>query len=606
MEERNTHLSRRGVLATSGGLAFTALAGCSGNGGSGDDGNQSNGGSGDDGNPERFVYAFGRSPTDVQFNPFNAANWAQSLQDQLFHQMVRGYADGTIGSEFLEELSVDGRTLTAQLPEGFTWWNGDEVTSEDLFAKWEIQRLQDPEGSFVESNEIVDDYTVEQTYKNQVTPFLIKSNIVESFINTPRWIYNDYLERLQDATSQSERESVTEDLVTMTISAQDLIDEGMGNGLYELVSFNSSESRTELYEDHPYADRTSIEKVTIIPERGSNLQSLISSDELDMQPNTLINQSSRSYFPDHTENIYEYNWFRMQKFTFNWNNEHLANRNVRRAIATAVDFQPVVEAMRQAGTTGQPVSIQSGIRPSIHEQYLGEGWADQLIDYPSSSDTEAATAYMEAAGYSQDGDQWVDPDGNSFTLSILTQNTNNQLQATNVFSDLLADFGIQSEINTADSTDYYQRLQNYNHDMYWIWHVALALWHPISYFSNDFYGVLGGASEAGETGPTGVPYEVEIPGEVGAEEVSGDGQTIRPAQLMDELPSATSSEEVQNKTQSLVQWFNYDLPAIVFVKESGGYWGDTADFTYPDGEEHKLNTDRPGQVAFKNGWIDFQ
>ena len=605
--------SRRKFLRTGVGVSAVGLAGCAGknnqgnNSGNGSGSSSSGGNSGGGtGGKQVFSYPIGRAPTDVQFNPYNVANWGQTLQDQFFHQIARGYADGTIGSEFLEDISVDGKTLTLKFPKGFKWWSGKDLTAEDCYVGFEIDRLQDPSKSDVEKNELSSDkYTLKTTYKKQVTPTLAKAKAAEAFVNTPRWIYQDYLDRLQKASSQSDRDKVTKDLISMKITAQDVIDKGVGNGLYKLTAFNSSKSVMKKFKDHPYADRTSIEEVHVIPQKGSDLKSLISSNKLDMQPNTLINQVSRSYFPDNCKNVYKYNWFRMQKFTFNWKNEHLAKRPVRRAILHAVDLNPVVNAMVQAGTTGTPIKTQTGLRPSIYEKYLGKGFADKLIDYPVKADSDGATKLMQQAGYSKKGKNWVDPNGKSFSLKVLTQNQTEQVQATKVFNDQLNNFGIQTEVNTVDSTSYYQKLQNYTADIYWIWHVAVALWHPIAYFSNNFYGVLAGDPSSGKkTGPTGVPFSLRIPKTVGAKEIQGDGQTIHPAKLMNDLPSATSADQVQQMTRTLCQWFNFDLPGIVFVKENAGYWGDTSTFSFPDGKQHKLNTDRPGQVAIKNGWID--
>ena len=609
--------SRRKLLATSAGAAALGLAGCSsdagqdssaganGAGATGGQANDSSGSSGGSAGSNTFAYALGRSPTEVQFNEYNAANWAGTLGMQMFQRVASGRSDGTIKSNFLEEFSVNGKKITLKLPEGFKWWNGNDLTGEDYHTKLELNRLQNPKESPVKSNTLVDDYTIEMEYKEQLTPYLMKAPLAGEFINTPRWVYQEHLENLQDASTQKEREQAFENLSTMQIPAQRIVDDGLGTGPFKLVSFNSSRSLYEKDTNHPYSDRTSIENVEIHPDIGSNIKSLVSSNGLDMQPNTLINQNSKSYFPSGLENVFRYNWFRMQKFTFNWKNKHLNKRPVRRAIMNAVDLNPIVQAMRQAGTVGTTVESQTGIRPSIYSKYLGEGWADQLIDYPVEKDVDSATALMEQAGYSKQNDSWVDGNGDSISFSILTQNAPNQVQATKVFNDQLSDFGIQAEISSVDSTDYYQQLQSYDDDIYWIWHVDVALWHPIAYFSNTFYGVLAGDPSGGsDRGPTGVPFSLDIPQEVGATNLDGGSQTIQPVELMNSLQTATSSEEVQEATRTLCQWFNFDLPGIVFVKEDAGYWGDTQNYSFPDGSDHPLDFNVPGLAAINNGWVD--
>ena len=221
-----------------------------------------------------------------------------------------------------------------------------------------------------------------------------------------------------------------------------------------------------------------------------------------------------------------------------------------------------------------------------------------------SGDAEAAAAYMDRAGYTKQNGEWVDPNGESFTLSILTESRNASTQATKVFSDQVNAFGINAEVNSV-GTDYYTKLQEYEFDIAWIWHVAKAIWHPTAYFSNDFYGVeVGDPTSGDETGPTGIPFEVETPREPGTEEISGSGQTIQPAKLMTDMPVASSRKQVKEMTRTLVHWFNYDLPALVYVQEDSGYWGDADNFTFSDPEETELlSKTRPGRVAWMHGWI---
>lgn len=608
-KESSNRWSRRdfvkyGAVAGSAGLAgcfsdseTTATGNENGAGSTGTDG----GGSGlaDD----TLDYPAGRPATEVQFNRYSLGNYAHTLQDQLFEQVARGYADGTVRPDLLEGLTVDGKTLTLTFPENFKWWNGDDVTAEDYYVGLEIDRLQQPEESTIESNTLVDDYTIERTFKTAVAPNLMKADVAETFVNTPRSVYREYLTKLQDASNQSDRESVTEELLNMKLTTQQLIDDGLGNGLYEVTGFNSSETTLEKFEDHPYADRTDVPKARIVPETTADVDSLAVNNKLDMNPDVLMSESQRGSYPENLQNVYRLDWFRTQKFTFNFKNEHLAKLPVRRAIAHAVDLESMVAAMRQAGTVGNPPEKQTALRSTIHEKYLGSDFVDSLIDYPTSKDEEGAAELMEQAGYTKENGTWVDPDGEKFTFTVLTQNNNTQVQATKVFNDQLNAFGLQTEISTVSSSDYYQRLQTYEADIFWIWHVAKALWHPTAYYSNNFYGVEVGDPSSGDTGPTGKPFTTTIPSEVGATEVQGSGQEIQPAALMNELPSSESEEQVKERTRTLVQWFNYALPDLVFVEEDSGYWGDVEDFSMPAEGDQELNTNRPGQFSFKKGWI---
>lgn len=613
--EGRSRLSRRKILGTGAGVLGAGLAGCLGEppddgGGGGNQTDGGGGGGGGGGNEQEFVYAFARSPTEVQFNIFRQQDFAHSLQDQVLHYIAKGDSTGAVWADLPDSITAEGNTLTIEFPENHTWWNGNDLTAEDYWTYLEIRRLLNPEESKIEENVLADDYTIERTFKSNVTPSLMKADLTsQTFakLTTPRWIYSDYLENLRDATTQDERDSVRQELQQLQIPIDRLSEDGLGNGPYRVVDWSDSETIMELYEDHPMADQTNVQTVRLISEVATeNLRSLEVNNQIDMYPSGLIGESDRGDYPDNLQNWYELDWFRTQKITFNWHNEHLAKRPVRRAITHAVDLNPLVNAAVQAGLVGNPPELQTGLRSSIHENYLGEGWVDQLIDYPVESDVEGATQLMEDAGYTKEDDTWIDGNGNPIEFSFLTSDGQHQSAIGVVFSDQMESFGFNMDVTTVGQTDFYQTLQNYDHDMFWIWHVAAALWHPTSYFSNDFYGLeVGDPSSDAERGPTGIPFELEIPSEVGAREIS-NGQTINPAQLMEDLPVAESEDEVRDITRTLVQWTNFDMPILMWIEELSGSWGDVETFNFPspDDEGVKLNMDRPGETAITHCWID--
>ncbi|WP_239640440.1 ABC transporter substrate-binding protein [Halogeometricum pallidum] len=603
MTSDSNRLTRRRMIGAAGGALATGLAGCSGEGTNGD-ATAGGGTAGGSEGEKTLTIMDARQLTQIQFNSFNAANYANSWGVMTHDIVASGHSDGAVRPDLAEELTTDGKTLTITFPEDRTWWSGDDVTAEDLLVQLEITRLQDPEASAYESHELVDDYTLERRFKKSTTPELMRASIAGFVVNTPRWIYNDYLERYREASTAEERDAVTEDLLGMTISAKQLVEEGLGNSLYRLVRFNSSEGILEKFEDHPYADRTDVEQTRVIPWDTADPESFIVQNEVDLAFGDYITEEKRQRYPDNLQNQYELEWFRTQKFTFNYKNEHLSKRNVRRAVACAVDLPSIVAAANQAGIVGSPTQVQTGLRSSIHERYLGEGFTDKLIQYPVEGDAEAAAEYMRAAGYSKSGGEWVDEGGSSFSFTIIADSKSAQTQATKVFSDQLSAFGIGTEVQSI-GLDYYAKLQEYEFDIAWIWHVARALWHPTAYYSNNFYGVeVGDPSNGGDTGPTGIPFETTIPNRVGAETVSGNGQSIQPAKLMDDLPVAQTGDEMQEMTRTLVQWFNYDLPALVYVQENSGYWGDSRDFTFQMPEDKSLmSRTKPGRVAWLHGWV---
>lgn len=583
------------------------LAGCTGgddSSGDGGDGNTSgdgeDGSSSDDGEggSDRFAAVIGRPLPEVQFNPFNIQNYGQTISMYLNVSLADGHADGTVQSRFLEDISTDGREMTMSIPEGWTYWNGDEITAEDLYTGLELTRYQNYDSTNYESHEIVDDYTVKRTFKSGVTPTLMQASLVgETFVHPE--LFSDYLEQYEDAGSADERESVTEELIQYTISAEEYIDGGYGTGVYRPTEWNNSRLDAELVEDHPMAESTDVPAVRIYAVGGES--------EAMARNNTL----DRAYaHPNDTwmegtdlEIERTINWFRAQKFILNWNNEHLANLNVRRAVMAIMPLEAMSAAANEAGYNAEPTQLQTGLRESIHGEYLGEDFTDQLIEYPVASDSEAAAEYMRAADYTKEGGSWVSPDGEQISFDILSRSNTGQALPTTAFSDALNRFGIETEVN-AIGEDYYTTLQNWDFDMGWVWHVASALWHPTSYFSNDFYGVrIGDPEETEGTGETGIPLTTTIPSEIGAEEISGSGQEIRPAQLSNDLPASESTEEVREKTRTLAWWFNYSLPAIAYIQENQTRAMDTANFEIVSDKDPSLDVSEPIMKGLFNGRI---
>ncbi|WP_339106138.1 ABC transporter substrate-binding protein [Haloterrigena salinisoli] len=586
MRHNHTRVNRRQFIGASAGTVAATLAGCLGG----------------SSNSTEFVTAFagGRQPTQVHFNPWNASDYAQTYSIYWLQGTVVTHADGTVSTEFFEDLSVDGREVTLEFSDEWSFWNGNDITAEDYLIEQEIWRYQDPEASPIEGHELVDDYTVKRIYKDDISPTIAKSN-AGAGTSAPKSVFREYYERYEDATTASEREAVTDDLLQMTIDTQEFVDEGYGSSLFKIEDFNSSETLATKWEDHPWSDRTDIEQIRVKPTEGTQVEQLEKSDELDMTQ--YITENQRSDYPDNIENIYELDHYSCRKYILNWNNKHLARRPVRRAIISAIDIPSIVDAANQTGLMASPTQVQTGIRASIEEKYLGEDFVDNLIDYPVEADEETAVEYMQEAGYSREGGEWIGPDGDATDFTAITQAGVRKSQPMKVLTDHLSEFGFNVEME-AVGQDYYSRVQEWEFDIAWMWHVALPYWHPVAYFSNDFYGLLAGdVNSDSDTGPTGVPFSLEIPGEVGATEVGSNGEEINPAQLMVDLEGASSEEETIEITRTLAQWVNFDLPVIVHLQEKRGFAGDTENFDFPSEDEFRMDRSNPGPNALLNGHI---
>jgi peptide/nickel transport system substrate-binding protein len=62
-----------------------------------------------------------RQLTQIQFNPFNVANFANSWGVMIHDTIEAGHSDGTIKPDLAEEITTDGKVLTVRFPKGFKW-----------------------------------------------------------------------------------------------------------------------------------------------------------------------------------------------------------------------------------------------------------------------------------------------------------------------------------------------------------------------------------------------------------------------------------------------------------------------------------------------------
>lgn len=617
--ERNAKargLSRRKWLAVSG-AGLAGLAGCMGgdesNGSDDPDGSDgsdgSNGSDGSDTPVDAELTRFqGKIPTDFNWNYF-ITNFKHGVAAQLFHR-IRPPEMTT-----LEEWDYDSENNVRRwtLPENLTWWNGDPVTAEDEYVKAEITRLQAPETSPFESIELEDDYTLAWHYKEPQNPTVVRqSNALGDPIAVPRWKFQSWLEQYQDATTQDERDSITEELQQETISTQTVIDEGLGNHPYEMTEVNEQEMVFELRTDHPWATEDQVKTVrtrTITEDS----QIIINQDEIDLGGGLLAPNFSG---PDHIENIIEMPSLQMSKVMFNHQNEHLQKRNVRRAITHLLDAGNIIQ---NQSPNAMPVSLQTGMGDEWVNEWLGEDFASNLHKYPTEADPDGATQLLEEEGYSKSGGTWQDPDGNAVEFSILSTNWGAFVDGARTTEAQLRQFGFETDFQALEHGSFTSRAwDNMEHDLTFYYQNNWAN-HPVSYYRPHYPGGLRMAQpdtfrediegwlEAGEERSpfNGLPLTPTIPSETGALEVSGSGEQINLFELWDGINKAQNEEQTVENLRKLARYWNYDMPHFVALQMRGGWWGDTKDFNMPvDNEE--LQVYGSNDVALRNGYIKYK
>lgn len=623
---RATGLSRRKWLSLSA-AGMAALAGCTGGGGGGGGGTTSGGttGSGDGttgagGTSGSSGTSASGTPVEAEFTGFQGAlpqdlNW-NFYQPNFPGGVARNHWHKIRPQEmqYLEDWSYDTENQVEQMvfpDEGITWWNGDDLTAEAMYVQNEIGRLQNPSNSTVESNELVDDYTVEQTYKEQQNPTIVRREAaLGTTITTKPSKYQQWVTRYQDATTQDKRNSITEELQNWKVSTQELIDEGLGNGPYEMVEANNQEMVFDLRTDHPWATEDQVQDYRI-QTSGESSNLTIRQDEYDWGPGT-----PGDNYPSNLNTVVKFNSLQGSKVLFNNSSKHMKNRKFRRALANLINGQSIAQN-RGGGFT--QVTKNCGMGDSWAKEWLGEDFWNNLHEYPYQSNTERATTLLNEAGYSKQGGSWVGPDGNTVSLDVMIGNWQGFKTGARTVNSQLDSFGFNTSFQSMPWAAYKKRSwEQMEHDVSFYYHNNWAN-HPVSYYRPNYPGgmrlalpanfrndIEGWLEEGREQSPlTGLPLEPTIPSEVGALEVSGSGETINIFETWDAINAAQSREETVKQLRKLARYWNYDLPHFHVFMWNNSWWGDTGNFDLPvDNDDIKLYGSR--EHALFRGMIKYK
>lgn len=131
--------------------------------------------------------------------------------------------------------------------------------------------------------------------------------------------------------------------------------------------------------------------------------------------------------------------------TMRASNGPLADVNVRKAIASIVNRGQI------ANNANSPVGVPAITQGSYIFMPGQDGYTDDSLPY----DVDAGTKYLEAAGYTKDGDSWKkDGTALSFTVTVPADTTTNIQRAEQIQADL-AEVGIPVELVSVPVGSYF-------------------------------------------------------------------------------------------------------------------------------------------------------
>ncbi len=618
-EPDRTPLTRRRWLALGGSATMAGLAGCGGSnpndpdvtmsGTPGDDSSGSDGSNGKNGTPvttELHMRApVSWQPSKANINPFTDTKNTEFWMDYMWWESpVYPNAHGKPMYWLADEVNIKGGgcEVEIKLNDEYTWWDGKPVTAQDLHTAYLISDYKESYGpeKTDDSWEVVDKHTLKHTLPGPANPSLHKSEYLSVAVKHD--FFKSWLEKYEDASGESAIEDVTKELQETTITLNDLTEKGLGCGMWKPKQLSPTNAVHEKYEDHPRADWTNLKTFNwhLISEKQKAIQAL-NAGQLDMGDKTINQAKSNSK----VDVFNRFGTSSIVKLSLNWNNEHLARRPVRRAIAYLMDHDELVKVIKSTqGLNYKPRDTVTGMSAKATNQWTSKSFQNKLIDYGRTSKPEKAKQVLKDAGYTKDGDVWAGPDGSRVEgLTYLTPPWNIYETIGKYLSPKLKEFGFGNKLIIPSSSGFWKRWTD-THDFDMVnWFSDTS--HPANAYTTLSVAGLGKFDEiVNEKEPSGdckvdrrtpdlsqqrskklnQPIRPKFPKKVGQMGDGGGKQTLYPVKWGNIMAQTQSTKEVKDLTAKLTWYMNWQVPHIGFYDETRAYWGDTNKFDFPTGK----------------------
>nr|WP_219914451.1 ABC transporter substrate-binding protein [Thalassobacillus sp. CUG 92003] len=339
--------------------------------------------------------------------------YIENMYSTMFRYVAGEY--GEVEGELVEdyELSEDETTYTFTLHEGVTFHNGDALTSEDV--KYSFERMMEDgvrkdQFSAVESIETPSETEVVVNLEQPIAPFL-------TFLAYPM------------------NAIVNQTVVEENGGELDSVD--AGSGPFELNEWTKDQEMVlDKFDDYFKEGKPHLDQVVwrAIPDETARTTA-IRNGEIDIilqaQPKNVerLEQAEGVNVEEVLGTYWEY-------VGFNVEDDVMENKQVRQAIAWAVDRDAINETVK----FGQAVPLRGGNIPENH-------WAHMEEEVYPERDLDKARELLEEAGY-----------GDGLELSMKVSNNQSQIDAAQMIKQQLKEVGIELEVVSQENSVFFEQL----------------------------------------------------------------------------------------------------------------------------------------------------
>ena len=436
-----------------------------------------------------------------------------------------------------------------------------------------------------------------------------------------------YLQRYRDASNEDQVGTVTDDLTSDRIGLDRMAINGgtddmlAGSGPFQLESMDdvgSEKVTLTLNPDHPNAENTNIEYLDLYWAESDRRQTLVNNGVLDVDSGAITPSStvSRDSLPDYIQEFTR--WLRAtggDVWKLNWQNPHLQNLWVRRALVEAIDWN-AVSANGWGEEASQPVEHDTFLLDAQSENTFSEEFLNNLHTYSRASNKEKANQYMQRAGYSRQGGQWVDPNGNPASIDLVATSTiPEHIQASQTIRANLANWGFGVNFTTQGWSTWSNNLDpnsglNYDTSIFWhgdpyvfqYYHDVGAWWDETLVAGSPTSPSPFEADPDDEVDTQGKPIVQQVPDEPGAFEApdeagkSPDLDDATEVNLVETVNAirqpGNSEEELQELYRTCAKYYNFYVPHFPFHQYMQGSFGNVRDFDWPDSSARAFDYER--------------
>lgn len=468
------------------------------------------------------------------------------------------------------EVAEDQSEITIHLQPDAKWSDGEDVTADDVVLSSQIAYTQGS-GAFVltpgaagtvSDVEVVDDKTVTFTQDSEAPTNTFVRGVL-GIIVVPEHVWGDLVPDDFDdlvATAQGDDDAAEKALEKITATGDEIIEfapeTDVSAGPFVFERATPSEVLLTKNEHFFNADQVAPDNVVIKNYSGNEqIWGYLRGGEVDNAPFTAVPPDTMKQFESDPKIEVSRSFSPVVAgLAFNQSKKPYDDVHVRKALAYAVDREQMIEVATPEGGTN-PITT-SGMHGESAKEFLG----DRINDFdPYAHDPAKAEAELKEAGFTKEGDKWMQPNGEPWKVTM---------QVVSGFSDWIAagenmvtqlqEFGVEAEtVTSADFTIYQEEMAAGEYDMgFWLLGITPSPYDVYQriYGQTNGWTVLGNKLSYSEPGENGNWMG-------GSETYEVDGKQVNPGELTMSLRTATP-EEQPDTIYELAKITNENLPVI--------------------------------------------